>query len=937
MICYFAKRDMTILLSASTELRDGFHIADDRRVEDIETGQDVFSGYLKYSSGQRIKAEEAAEVGNYLLKHSDGKDEFYTIIESEGDPDKQEVYFYAESAGLDLIGEICTAYEPSGAMPLSHYIDRWAFDTGWEIGVNQTNGAKKLLTWDDNETAMARIISTAESFGMEVSCRFDIEGMSVKHKYLDFYTARGGTVSEPLRRGRDFENVRVKKSIENLCTALEVVGGTPDGAGIRRRSDDTYTWVKFSEYYNGIDPGSGESSLSDDHEGMHYIGLATGKATDEESESAGDYRWGMIRKGTTLVVVPSVTGHKQAKKVNGTVRYTWIMFATDEEGSNMSHLPTDRTYLGYSVNRTSAEKSTLPTDYTWIPIDPHLAFRDIYISPGTGGIPDGNGRYTWIKYADNGAGAGMSNSPKGKSHIGFRYHMTSATESTDPADYVWAQIYINTTDGGFVSAPAARSGIRQDNNTFLWFLFAENGDGDGRSVLPDGHPYLGIAYDKASSKPTNDSSDYEWSLIDVDTSQTVTLKGVTYDDGDIFVRNGRIFSRNAVAQWGRYVSPDETGTLDGHIVGYYESDCTDQRALLEESIAELKRLREPEVSYEIDLIGLPDGIRIGDTVPIVDGEGQLYLTARLVKLETSAEQQKRTATFSNYKRVDTSLSARIAKLQKQQEAADSMPRYTWVAYADTAEGDGIRLDPADAMYIGIAANRSTQMPELDPFLYEWTLITAGTNDVESADFKYQLVDESEDPPSAPASDDDVEWVSEEPTYTSGSTEVLYVVPKTTYTDGSVTFGTVSRSAAFAAAKDAYNQAQEARKEANNYLSSDNTGIMVADMTDGTAYTPSTVPAGTKNTFIDNDSFDVRDGQTVLASFGESSQIGRSESWHQRMDSEKTEFVDGQGQVYSYVSPDKFYSVNAEVQDAFYIGNYSIRNASDGKLVIGLRR
>jgi hypothetical protein len=148
---------------------------------------------------------------------------------------------------------------------------------------------------------------------------------------------------------------------------------------------------------------------------------------------------------------------------------------------------------------------------------------------------------------------------------------------------------------------------------------------------------------------------------------------------------------------------------------------------------------------------------------------------------------------------------------------------------------------------------------------------------------------------------------------------------------------VSRSAAFSAAKDAYNQAQEARKEANNYLSSDNTGIMVADMTDGTVYTPSTVPAGTKNTFIDNDSFDVRDGQTVLASFGESSQIGRSESWHQRMDSEKTEFVNGQGQVYSYVSPDKFYSVNAEVQDAFYIGNYSIRNASDGKLVIGLRR
>lgn len=727
MICYFAKRDMTILLSASTELGGGYHIADDRRVEDIDTGQDTFSGYLKYSSGQRIKAEEAAEVGNYLLKHSDSRDEFYTIIESEADPDKQEVYFYAESAGLDLIGEICTAYEPSAAMPLSHYINRWAEDTGWEIGVDQTNGAKKLLTWDDTETAMARIIATAESFGMEVSCRFDIEGMSVKHKYLDFYTARGGTVLEPLRRGRDFDTIREKKTIENLCTALRVVGGTPDGAGIRRRSDDTYTWVKFSEYYNGIDPGSGESSLSDDHEGAHFIGLATGKATDEESENASDYRWGMIRKGSTLVVVPTTTGHQQWKKVNGTVRYTWIMFATDEEGSNMSYSPTDRTYLGYSVNRSSPTMSTLPTDYTWIPMDPHLAFRDIYISPGTGGVSDGNGRRTWIKYADTAEGTGMSDSPVGKNYIGIRYHMTSGTESTDPADYDWRAISINTKDGGFVQATPARSVIRQSNNTFLWYLFAETPKGTGKAAVPDGRPYLGIAYDKASSLSTLKVSDYEWSLIDADTSQTVTLDGLTYDDGDIFIRDGILFSRNAVAKWGRYVSPDETGTGEGHIIGYYESDCTDQQTLLEEAIKELKHLREPEISYEIDLIDLPEGIKIGDNVPIVDGEGQLYLTARLVKLETSAEQQKRTATFSNYKRIDTSLSARIAKLQKQQEAADSMPRYTWIAYADTAEGDGIRLDPADAMYMGVANNKVSPTPDLtDPFEYTWTRI--GGND-----------------------------------------------------------------------------------------------------------------------------------------------------------------------------------------------------------------
>lgn len=64
--------------------------------------------------------------------------------------------------------------------------------------------------------------------------------------------------------------------------------------------------------------------------------------------------------------------------------------------------------------------------------------------------------------------------------------------------------------------------------------------------------------------------------------------------------------------------------------------------------------------------------------------------------------------------------------------------------------------------------------------------------------------------------------------------------------------------------DANANAIDARKVATNYLSADTTGIMVADMNDG-EQTPSTATG--KNVFIDNDSVDVRNGQTVLSSFG----------------------------------------------------------------------
>lgn len=62
-----------------------------------------------------------------------------------------------------------------------------------------------------------------------------------------------------------------------------------------------------------------------------------------------------------------------------------------------------------------------------------------------------------------------------------------------------------------------------------------------------------------------------------------------------------------------------------------------------------------------------------------------------------------------------------------------------------------------------------------------------------------------------------------------------------------------------------------KKEATNYLSSDTSGIMVADLSDG-QQTPSTATG--RNVKIDNDSVDVRDGQDVLASYGEVTTLGR---------------------------------------------------------------
>jgi len=122
---------------------------------------------------------------------------------------------------------------------------------------------------------------------------------------------------------------------------------------------------------------------------------------------------------------------------------------------------------------------------------------------------------------------------------------------------------------------------------------------------------------------------------------------------------------------------------------------------------------------------------------------------------------------------------------------------------------------------------------------------------------------------------------------------------------------------------------DAAKTATNYIEADADGIKIFDSpTSKTAGTYQHQTATSTEFFVDGES---------MASFGaEGYKVGDESALHQVGDGTSLSFRNGSETV-AYVSTDKFYSVNSEVEDAFYIGDYSIRNASDGKLVIGLRR
>lgn len=173
-----------------------------------------------------------------------------------------------------------------------------------------------------------------------------------------------------------------------------------------------------------------------------YVGTYT-TFDDVQSTNPADYTWQRMlglsgEDGKDGEQGPQ--GVPGPKGDNGQTYYTWLKYA-DTPTSGMSDSPTGKTYIGLAYNKATATESTNYADYTWSLIKG---------SDGAQGPKGDNGQtlYTWIKYATSATGAGMSDSPTGKTYIGLAYNKTTATESTNAADYSWSLIKGDKGDTG---------------------------------------------------------------------------------------------------------------------------------------------------------------------------------------------------------------------------------------------------------------------------------------------------------------------------------------------------------------------------------------------------------------------------------------------------------------------------------------------------------
>lgn len=351
----------------------------------------------------------------------------------------------------------------------------------------------------DVEYALGKSQTTPPESGWSTTAPEWQEGMYMWQRTVT-YTSDGSSYSDPTciqgaagrngvdgkdgtdgTSGRGIASTEVKYQSSQSSTTvptgewLTAIPSVQEGWYLWTRTQFTYTDSTVSYGYSvsrqGADGAAGSDGEdgTDGRDGANGVGVSGSEVRYQASNSgttaptgswltsppsldAGQYLW--TRTTITYTDGKSTVSYSISMKgetgpqglqgkpgADGQPRYTWLKYA-DTPTSGMSDLPDGKDYIGLAYNKTTPSESSNYSDYTWSKIVGEQGPQGVQ---GERGVPgpageDGSTLYTWIKYADNASGGGMSDNPSGKKYIGLAYNKTVPIESYVASDYTWSLI-----------------------------------------------------------------------------------------------------------------------------------------------------------------------------------------------------------------------------------------------------------------------------------------------------------------------------------------------------------------------------------------------------------------------------------------------------------------------------------------------------------------
>lgn len=448
MIIYFADRAMNILGSASTGLPKGLMITNDKKTEEISEGVAIFECNLDYNfvnpdegEEQEVDVKKLAAVGNFILKQSSDSSEVevYTIIDSTIDPIQKDASIYAEDAGLDLLNEVVGKYAADKAYNIAYYINKFAYDSGFEIGINEVSNLTRKLSWDGETTATERLLSVATQFdNAEIEFSFKVENMAVTGKYINVYRNRGNDSGVTLTVGKEVSGFRIKSSIADLATAYRCTGGTPEGSenpitlnGYKYDDGDFYVEGSYVKSRKALEKWSRYQIKTEKNKNdVGHIVKSFTYDTTSKSELCN-------RAVSSLKKIcdEAVTYEVELLYLPDGVKVGDTVSIVDDD---------DNIYLTARLLKLEMSESN----------DTKEAELGDYVRQGSGidakvmelaeqfqGLAKNRNFYTWTAYADDEKGTGISIESYGKDYLGIATNrLAKEADLSDPTQYTWVKI-----------------------------------------------------------------------------------------------------------------------------------------------------------------------------------------------------------------------------------------------------------------------------------------------------------------------------------------------------------------------------------------------------------------------------------------------------------------------------------------------------------------
>lgn len=448
MIIYFADRAMNILGSASTGLPKGLMITNDKKTEEISEGVAIFECNLDYNFAnpdedeeQEVDVKKLAAVGNFILKQGadSSEAEVYTIIDSTIDPIKKDASIYAEDAGLDLLNEVVGAYAADKAYNIAYYINKFAYDSGFEIGINEVSNLTRKLSWDGEDTATKRLLSVATQFdNTEIGFSFKVENMAVTGKYINVYRNRGNDSGVTLTVGKEVSGFRIKSSIADLATAYRCTGGTPEGS----ENPITLNGYKYDDGDFYVEGSYVKSRKALEKWSQYQI------KTEKNKNDVGHIVKSFTYNTTSKSELCNRAVSSLKKICDEAVTYeVELLYLPDgvKVGDTVSIVDDDdNIYLTARLLKLEMSESN----------DTKEAELGDYVRQGSGidakvmelaerfeKIAKNRNFYTWTAFADDENGTGISANAYGKDYLGIATNrLAKEADLSDPTQYTWVKI-----------------------------------------------------------------------------------------------------------------------------------------------------------------------------------------------------------------------------------------------------------------------------------------------------------------------------------------------------------------------------------------------------------------------------------------------------------------------------------------------------------------